>query len=558
MLRTGLQIPSGFQFVVPPHRLKAELQTVGNSIHIRLIIFEIKEDTMYKNKKIVFLTVLFYLLPFHAFASLDMKIHRLDADNFPALKAYLSIEQDGTVLDNTNPSDFKAMMAEGKDVHVNGVSSLKDADENVAMVLAVDTSGSMKNKQLEAIKKAIRKLISEKKVGDMAALISFNDDVFVNCDFTKDTDEFLSKLDKLKRGGSITVLFKAVYKGLEMLEREDLPRLRNLIVLSDGKDEGVGFELNDSIEKSKKSRIPVYTLGFVSKKKADAMYLDNMERLANKTEGEYRKVDSIQDIIIAYSVIGDKILRQQLLKLEAGFDGDGYKHSLEIQYNGTSGETAVGKAEFYAPLILKPEPPQADSGTDPKQKQELEDNSGWGISDELISGLSNKLLYSIALILIIALLLIFLLRKEKYTLRPTPQPTDRSPEELPERRQEAFPQDEDHFASPPPADQETASAPQFPAMKNPLILNISALGKAHPLASGTMTLGAYPDNNLVLDADVISGHHAEISGNGEEWMLKDLGSTNGTWVNGERISGSTMIHEGDIIRIGPFDIEVST
>ncbi len=511
---------------------------------------------MYKNNKIVFLAVLFCLLPFHAFASLDMKIHRLDADNFPALKAYLSIEQDGTVLDNTNPSDFKSVMAEGKDVHVNGVSSLEDADENVAMVLAVDTSGSMKKKQLEAIKKAIRKLVSEKKDGDLAALISFNDDVFVNCDFTKDTDEFLPKLEKLKTGGRITVLFKAVYKGLEMLEQEDLPRLRYLILLSDGKDEGVGFKLDDSIEKSKISRIPVYTLGFVSR--AESMYLDNMERLASKTEGEYHKVDSIQDIIIAYSVIGDKILRQQLLKLEAGFDGDGHKHSLEIQYNGSNGETAVKKTEFYAPLITKPEPSEADSDTAPKPKAEPEDKFGWGISDELISGFSNKLFYSLALILLIALLLIFLLRKKKYAPQPTPQPIDRSPEELPERKQEAFPQDEDHFASPPPADQETASAPQFPAMKNPLVLHIPALGKAHPLASGTMTLGAYPDNNLVLDTDVISGHHAEISGNGEEWMLKDLGSTNGTWVNGERISGSTMIHEGDIIRIGPFDIEVST
>jgi len=90
----------------------------------------------------------------------------------------------------------------------------------------------------------------------------------------------------------------------------------------------------------------------------------------------------------------------------------------------------------------------------------------------------------------------------------------------------------------------------------PLILKIQALGEERPLSLGTITIGAYPENTIVLDQNTVSGYHAEITGNGSMWQLKDLGSTNGTRVNKTVISQPIEIKEGDIIRIGPFDIDV--
>ena len=56
---------------------------------------------------------------------------------------------------------------------------------------------------------------------------------------------------------------------------------------------------------------------------------------------------------------------------------------------------------------------------------------------------------------------------------------------------------------------------------------------------------------LVLDDDYISSMHAVLSHQGHgQWVLKDLGSTNGTYVNAERIADAVTVNTDDIIRIG--------
>jgi len=63
------------------------------------------------------------------------------------------------------------------------------------------------------------------------------------------------------------------------------------------------------------------------------------------------------------------------------------------------------------------------------------------------------------------------------------------------------------------------------------------------------TVGRQPDNGLVIDDDSVSSHHAEIREQGGHFFLRDLGSTNGTFVNRNRITLSE-IHVGDIVHFG--------
>ncbi len=56
---------------------------------------------------------------------------------------------------------------------------------------------------------------------------------------------------------------------------------------------------------------------------------------------------------------------------------------------------------------------------------------------------------------------------------------------------------------------------------------------------------------LVLDDDYVSAMHAQLTHRSDgSWVLRDLGSTNGTYVDSERISSPTIVGPDDIIRIG--------
>ncbi|MFF4230752.1 DUF1707 and FHA domain-containing protein [Streptomyces sp. NPDC001820] len=65
-----------------------------------------------------------------------------------------------------------------------------------------------------------------------------------------------------------------------------------------------------------------------------------------------------------------------------------------------------------------------------------------------------------------------------------------------------------------------------------------------------LRIGRDPANGLRLSHDTVSRLHAELSRQGSLWILRDLGSTNGTTVNGRRVTGSVVVHDGDMVGFG--------
>src|SRR5215510_14667877 len=70
------------------------------------------------------------------------------------------------------------------------------------------------------------------------------------------------------------------------------------------------------------------------------------------------------------------------------------------------------------------------------------------------------------------------------------------------------------------------------------------------LDSERMTVGTLESNDVVVDAGGVSRVHAAFEKLGEAWFVRDLGSRNGTFVNGARIVGEQALHSGDEILLG--------
>jgi pSer/pThr/pTyr-binding forkhead associated (FHA) protein len=65
-----------------------------------------------------------------------------------------------------------------------------------------------------------------------------------------------------------------------------------------------------------------------------------------------------------------------------------------------------------------------------------------------------------------------------------------------------------------------------------------------------MTVGSHQSNDVVVDSDGVSRVHAVFERFGDTWTVRDLGSRNGTFVNGARIIGEQALHSGDEILLG--------
>jgi len=77
------------------------------------------------------------------------------------------------------------------------------------------------------------------------------------------------------------------------------------------------------------------------------------------------------------------------------------------------------------------------------------------------------------------------------------------------------------------------------------------------VVGATTTIGRLPDNALVIDSPTVSGHHACVFREGDHFVVEDLASTNGTFVNGKRVTRHALQH-GDTIRIGKHTILFET
>jgi len=78
-------------------------------------------------------------------------------------------------------------------------------------------------------------------------------------------------------------------------------------------------------------------------------------------------------------------------------------------------------------------------------------------------------------------------------------------------------------------------------------------GKSFTLAGKEITVGRVADNKIQVEHASVSGHHAVFALDGLDYVIRDLDSTNGTRINGERIT-QQKLRRNDILRLGNIEL----
>src|SRR2546427_6235886 len=90
-----------------------------------------------------------------------------------------------------------------------------------------------------------------------------------------------------------------------------------------------------------------------------------------------------------------------------------------------------------------------------------------------------------------------------------------------------------------------------------VVLSAGMTGRTHELNVDKTTIGRVEDNTFQISEPSVSSHHCELLLRGADVVVRDLQSTNGTFINGEKVSES-VLKPGQILRLGQIEMRLET
>src|SRR5689334_10706218 len=90
-----------------------------------------------------------------------------------------------------------------------------------------------------------------------------------------------------------------------------------------------------------------------------------------------------------------------------------------------------------------------------------------------------------------------------------------------------------------------------------VLLSAGMTGRTHELKVDKTTIGRVEDNTFQIAEPSVSSHHCEVLLRGSDIVVRDLNSTNGTYINGEKISES-VLKPGQTLRLGQIEMRLET
>lgn len=431
-------------------------------------------------------------------------------------------------------------------VPVEEIRSFESTGQGVAYMIVLDNSLSMRG-WFDEVREALRAFLRDRlRDRDRVSIMTVNDDATLAAEFNATAIAVADAVNSLAPAGKKTELYLGVNKGFDSLSMADIPERRVMLVISDGKDEGKDYTLDSTIALARERGVAIYSLG-VTPKGGEALL--NMQRLSKETGGSYVLAGDKAELAGKLDLLAEAVLERYILSYTSALPRDGKTHPVIVT-------AQVGDAPVREELLIEtPAPPPKEPPPPPPEKG----------TDWLLIGI-----VAAAVVLLVIVVVVFMVSSSKSGKKIGQLEQQRREEaarmeaELGEKLDSVKRDVEGIHGKvakpapappPPPPKRRTmvegvASAPSSYSSASLYVEEGPMQGSNLPLLNTKTTIGRENDNNVVLPHDKVSANHAEVVCEGGVYYLADLGSTNGTFVDGARITERVSLHAGNRIRMG--------
>jgi len=215
---------------------------------------------------IAFFTILVFMaFPFSIFAqeASDIIVKKTDIDKYPKVNIYINFEE-GSVLGSQDlQQDNFTILENGEEVKGLSVERVASITEPIGVVLAIDTSGSMKEKPIEDARDAASLFMDEMRRIDEFAIVGFDDAITIYSTFTSNRQKLKDSIARISARGETSLFDGIIIAADQFKKREDIKH-RYLIVLSDGMDTVSKLTAQDAIAKAQQEQIIIYAIALMS------------------------------------------------------------------------------------------------------------------------------------------------------------------------------------------------------------------------------------------------------------------------------------------------------
>lgn len=353
--------------------------------------------------RIIFMGVLMMWLtrPVLAQATLDLVIHNLVST--PDLETYTHTVQVFVSVVDGNQTPVTGLLAENFELAENsqkmGITSIHAAEEPLSLLLLLDTSGSMSGEGIEAAKRAAADFVNDLQDGDEVAVMSFNEALSIEKDFTLDHADAIDSIRTLTAvRNSGTCLFDAMYQAVQKSSSAPGGR-RAVLVLTDGVDETQSgapcslFNEQDVIHLASEpgTHTPIYSIGLG--RQIDAVML---EKISASTGGRFYFSPDQTTLGQIFNELGNALRSQYLLEYTTQ-SGPGL-HNLTITAHHNSLQDTDTRSFILPNYPLKlsiQKPPEGSRVSQPEMEVEIDSLGQGEVIDRLEIHVNNKLVQTL-------------------------------------------------------------------------------------------------------------------------------------------------------------------